>query len=163
MNDDPRWDDLFQNAPAPRVRESVHRARLKNQLLHEFRKEQSIVKTRYSRKQVFVYTCLLAFFFAAASWASYEYGFKMFIVEKEIIQLPDGSMQGVYTCTVTSNDPDFSQEVADRQFKEIKQLIAQKNYQFLEEKEVDGRKIYLYNFTLADGTVICHGTSEPLN
>lgn len=160
MNNDLQLDDVLQSAQAPRVIEGAHRVRLKTKLIQEFRKEQSIVMKHHSQKHVLVWTCLLALFVAAASWAGYGY-IKTYIVHEETIQLPDGSTQGVMV-SIGSDDPNFSQEVADRQYQEIQQLIGQKKYQFVEKKEVDGNPVFIYQFTLADGTIIHHGTNKPL-
>jgi hypothetical protein len=79
-------------------------------------------------------------------------------------KLPDGRnlYTGVWTGTALPDDPK-ALETAKRRHEEMKQLLAQKKYDFIKAYEFEGRKQYVYKFTLADGSHTGMNFSMPLD
>ena len=68
--------------------------------------------------------------------------------------LPDGRnlfTSGLIGTVVDPDDPK-AVETAKRHHEEMKQLLAQKKYDFIKTSELMGRKEYVYKFTFADGS-----------
>lgn len=65
--------------------------------------------------------------------------------------------------TMISSSPNFNEAKAQQYEKEIKELIAQRKYEFIKETELDnGIKCYLYKFVLSDGEEMTYGCMTPL-
>ncbi len=117
------------------------------------------------------WACCLLLIAVAGGWTAQKVH-KSFIVSEEVLMEeeftnPDGS-KGSYrqTCstTISSDDPDFSEEKAQKYHQEIQDLIAKGKYQFIDVKELDsGEKVYLYKFTLSDGEQFAYGARSPLD
>jgi len=79
--------------------------------------------------------------------------------------LPDGTKlttSGEIGTSVASGDPKAI-ETAKRHHEEMKQLLAQKKYEFIKTFEFRGEKEYVYRFTFADGAHDTMNFSMPLD
>jgi hypothetical protein len=64
--------------------------------------------------------------------------------------------------SVSSNDPEFTQAEANKQWTGIRKAIADGKYRLRETKETSGIRLYLYDITLPDGKVVGFGSSKPM-
>jgi hypothetical protein len=171
MSSDDHLEDLLARTPGPRVLAGSHRAGLKARLLRSMRKERP-VKTM--SKRLLVACCVvgcIVLLLVAGGWAANQAYFRFFVVEEsqgevETVVNPDGSVTATSTArcvTVSSNDPEFTEEDAQRHWAETKQAIDQGNYTLVKEEEIKpGLTCYTYRVVLEDGSTRSYGTNKPL-
>ncbi len=166
-----KFDDIervLANTPKPKIIEGPHRLYLRQSLIHQIQKEE-IPMSAWSKN--LKWACCLLLIAVAGGWTAQKVH-KSFTVSEEVLMEeeftnPDGS-KGIYSqtrsTTISSDDPDFSKEKAQKYHQEIQDLIAKGKYQFVDVKELDsGDKVYLYKFTLSDGELFMYGTHYPLD
>jgi len=168
---------LLRETPVPLVVEGVHREQLKQRLLahaqsaHPGRKEMIRFAGRFSVLKAAAGLAAVVILIGTG-WAAamiYEKFFTKVWVTLErsptrAWKLPDGSNMYTVGGTVTelSDDPK-ALETAKRHHEEMKQLLAQKKYDFIKTYEIMGQKQYLYKFTFADGSHAGMPFSMPLD
>ncbi len=174
-------EDWLRNIQAPRVVESGHRCRLKNELIREMRKEKTIMNIGIfqTKKATWALGICLALVLVVGAWAGIN-SFKTFIVDTsegpvEIMventeTLPDGSIKTTIEAkgsgsvsAFSTNNPNVTQEQANAAHQEIQKLIAEKKYKLVGKTVADnGITIYNYEFTLSDGRTVGFGSNQPL-
>ena len=109
-------------------------------------------------KRKIAFTCCIVLILAAAAWAGQKVIRKVFVLREEEptkkITSPEGKT--IYRKTarvaqIASNDPDFNEEKARKQFKELKQAIASGNAQLV---ETERKGVYTFKVVLSDGTIM---------
>ena len=80
-------------------------------------------------------------------------------------KIPDGTNLTTHalTATVVDTDDPKAVETVKRHHEEMKQLVAQKKYDFIKTFEAMGRKEHLYKFTFADGSQTSMSFAVPLD
>ena len=166
-----KYDNLekvLADTPVPRVIEGDRRARLKSDLVRQIRKEGSIMP-RWKKRIAWAACALLVV--SAVVFACNEVRKRFFVVHEEVLEerkttLPDGSemhSRVVRGVSIGSDDPDYTEEKAKQQYKEIQNLIAEGKGELLKVIESDsGEKCYVYKFILSDGEEVAWGTRRPL-
>ena len=87
-------------------------------------------------------------------------------VEERTITLPDGSEQSFavrISTGVGSDDPDYTQEKAERQYQEALHLVRQGRAELTMKGWDHGRKLYKYTVVLSDGEKMNLGGLWPLD
>ena len=168
---------ILAETPLPHIAEGAHREQLKQRLLAEVQSAQP-GRNRMGRftDRILIgkaAAVLAAVLLIGAGWAAEKIYKKFFsrvsvTLEQsrtEAVKLPNGAMmgtvRGVFT-EVDANDPK-ALETAKRHHEEIKQLIAQKKYEFVRNFDYDGRKEYVYKFRFSDGSHDRMNFSMPLD
>ncbi len=165
-----KFDDIEKilvNTPKPKVVEGPHRLKLKYSLINQFKKEK--VPMRSWRRTLAWAFCLLLIG-AIGGWAGQNL-YKTFIVDKEVLseetyENPDGST-GMYSqirsVIMGSDASNFTEEKAQKQYQEIRNLISEGKGELLEVKDLDsGEKCYIYKFVLSDGEEVAWGSRQPI-
>jgi hypothetical protein len=126
---------------------------------------------RFSRLEVAA-TLAAVMILIGTGWAAAKIYEKFFTKVSVILErsptrewkLPDGRnlYTGGFTGTVLADDPKAI-DTAKRHHEEMKQLLAQKKYDFIKTFEFMGRKEYVYKFTFADGSHDNMNFSMPLD
>ncbi len=99
----------------------------------------------------------------AAGWGASKVMKKTFVVHEETVDHGDGIMTGT-TVGMTSDDPDFTEEMAKERYEEIQSLIAAGEYELVKVTSGQwGLKTYIYRFTLSSGEEEQYGVGEPLD
>jgi ATP:corrinoid adenosyltransferase len=157
MFQDNDMEKLLQNVPRAHVRAGKHRADLKTQLLQTPYDEGKTMKTRKWKWMIAAAGAVLLF--CAVGFAAqqvYNSYFKQFIVEEtegEKSSASDGAVHSSKTVvSVSTNDPNVSQESATQHWQEIKKAVEKGNYKLVETKKTnEGFIVYIYSVTLEDG------------
>ncbi len=109
-------------------------------------------------KRKIAFTCCIALVLAAAAWAGQKVIIKLFIFKEEgpikKVTSPEGKTTyhtSGRAAAIASDDPDFNEEKARKQFEEIKKAIASGNAQLV-ETEREG--VYIFKVVLSDGTIV---------
>jgi hypothetical protein len=130
------------------------------------------MKTRQLKWAVVVSLATLVI--VSAGWAAEEVSSgkpRGVVVEREIgpakkIRNRDGSMSVVGNgrmISTSSNDPNFTQEDADRKWQAMKKAIDKGNFKLIGTKRApNGEKFYRYRVTLEDGTTESIGSNVPM-
>ena len=169
---------LLRETPVPLVVEGVHREQLKQRLLAHAqsaqprRKEMITIAGRFSMLRVAA-TLAVAMILIGTGWAAEKIYQKFFTQVSVTLErsptgewkLPDGRnlFTGRWIGTVGVPDDPKALETAKRHHEEMKQLLAQKKYDFMKTSEFMGRKEYVYKFTFADGSHTNMNVSMPLD
>ncbi len=168
---------LLRETPVPLVVEGVHREQLKQRLLAHAQSAQPRSKEmirfagRFSMLKVAA-TLAAVMILIGTGWAAskiYEKFFTKVSVTLERLptrewKLPDGrNMHTVGGIVTELPDDPKALETARRHHEEMKQLLAQKKYDFIKTYEFMGRKEYVYKFTFADGSDANKNFSMPLD
>jgi hypothetical protein len=158
-------EKLLSEMPGPCVASGSHRTRLWEELKHSKFEEQPRMVT-VTWKRVAVFCCVMAAL-AGSSWAAYQVCHKSFIVEYTEHVCPDGTVVTVPNASIGSDDPNFTQEDADREHAMTKRAIAAGNYTFVKAQEFEcapGKKqtAYCYKVKLEDGRTIGLASAQPL-
>ena len=169
---------LLSETPVPLVVEGVHREQLKQRLLAHAqsaqprRKEMIRFAGRFSMLKVAA-TLAVVMILIGTGWAAAKIYEKFFtkvsvILERSPTQeskLPDGTIlfTGRLIGTIGNPDDPKALETVKRHHEEMKQLLAQKKYDFIKTYEIMGQKQYLYKFTFADGSHSGMPFSMPLD
>jgi anti-sigma28 factor (negative regulator of flagellin synthesis) len=168
MTNDNDVEKLLQNVPRAHVRAGRHRDDLKTRLLLTPCNEEPKMKTRTWKWAIAA--CCTAVLLSAVGWAAQQgyLNFKQFIVEEtegEKTILPDGSSQSSKTTvSVSTNDPNVTQETANQHWQEIKKAVEKGRYQLTETKKTDeGFNVYIYSVMLEDGTQDTFASSKFLD
>ena len=169
---------LLRETPVPFVAEGVHREQLKERLLAHAqsaqprRKKIIMFAGRFSMLKVAA-TLAAVMILICTGWGAekmYQKFFSQVSVTLERPQtreskLPDG--RDVFTSTwigkVGVPDDPKTVETTKRHHEEMKQLLAQKKYDFIKTVELMGRKEYMYKFAFADGSQANMSFSVPLD
>lgn len=125
------------------------------------------MNTKTNLWRVGLVTCGIATLLTAGGWAAYECCWRTFVVEEEYheptIDFDGSTSMHTRVVTSTSNDPEFSKEVADQNWQQTKAAIAAGHYSLQEVQETpSGITVYVYRVFLADGTEGGYGTNKPL-
>jgi hypothetical protein len=161
MNTSEQVEEHLTRMTSPSLIEGPHRAALRAELLAHSKQARRSSRIRTRIAVVFAAMCV-----GAAGWAAQEF-WRTYIVEHERgpeIVLPDGTV-GVTerAVSITSNDPNFSREQADRKWAAMKAAIDAGDYALTEVREVEnGLLVYLYEIYLDTGEVVSLGSSVPL-
>ena len=169
---------LLRETPVPLVVEGVHREQLKERLLAHAQSAQPRRKGmiwfagRFSMLKVAA-GLAAGMILIGTGWAAAMIYEKFFTRVSVILErsptrqwkLPDGT--NMFTCgmigtEVNSDDPKAI-ETAQRHHEEMKQLVAQKKYDFIKTFERMGSNEYVYKFTFADGSHDNMNFSMPLD
>ena len=169
---------LLRETPVPLLMEGVHREQLKQRLLAHAqsaqprRKEMLKFADRFSMLKVAA-TLAAAMILISTGWAAEKMYQKFFTKVSVTLErsptrewkIPDGRNLFTSEWIGTAVDPDDpkSVETAKRHHEEMKQLLAQKKYDFTKTSEFMGRKEYVYKFTFADGSHTNMNFSMPLD
>ena len=160
----------FDDAP-----NQAHRDRLEQQLLLVLRKERNMRIRQFigaTPRRKMAAGVLAAVILIFAGWRAAEVyravskkpAFTVGKEEKLNFKLPGGKSLtvGIHD-SMTSVDPEFTQEKAAEKHENMKRLIAEGKYRLLKTDKLDsGRMIYVYEFTLDDGDKLAWGCSFPL-
>jgi hypothetical protein len=169
---------LLRETPTPLVVEGAHRERLKERLLAHAqsaqlrRKEMVKFAGRFSLLKVAA-TLLAVIVLIGTGWAA-ERIYQKFVTKVTVTlerstwresKLPDGRnlFTGEWIVTDADTDDPKALETVKRHHEEMKQLLAQKKYDFTKTSEIMGRKGYVYKFTFADGSYTNMSFSMPLD
>ncbi len=169
---------LLRETPVPLVVEGVHREQLKQRLLAHAqsaqpgRKEMIRFAGRFSMLKVAA-TLAAVMILIGTGWAAAMIYEKFFTKVSVILErsptrewkLADGGslISGRMIGTVVGADDPKAVEMVKRHHVEMKQLLAQKKYDFIKTYEIMGQKQYLYKFTFADGSHAGMPFSMPLD
>jgi len=169
---------LLRETPVPLVVEGVHREQLKERLLAHAqsaqprRKEMIRFAGRFSMLKVAA-TLAAVMILIGTGWAAAMFYQKFFtrvsvILERSPTQqwkLPDGTNMfiGRMIGTDVNSDDPKALETVKRHHEEMKQLVAQKKYDFIKTFEFMDQKEYVYKFTFADGSHDNTNFSMPLD
>jgi hypothetical protein len=130
------------------------------------------MKTRQLRWVVAVPLVMLVFI--SAGWAAEEVSSekpRRFVVNDgagpaKKVRNRDGSMSyggNGHTSSMSSDDPNVTQEDADRKWQAMKKAIDKGNFKLIGTKRSpNGEKFYRYRVTLEDGTTQSVGTNVPM-
>jgi len=168
---------LLRETPVPLVVEGVHREQLKERLLAHAqsaqprRKEMIRFAGRFSMLKVAA-TLAAVMILIGTGWAAEKIYQKFFTKVSVTLErsptrewkLPDGRnlITVGWTGTELPDDPK-ALETAKRHHEEMKQLLAQKKYDFIKTYEFMGRNEHVYKFTFADGSHANMNFSMPLD
>ncbi len=169
---------LLRETPVPLLVEGEHREQLKLRLLAHAQSAQPRRKemTRFAgRFSVLKATAALAavVILIGTGWAAEKIYEKFFTRVSVILErsptrewkLADGTklhVVGMIGTDANADDPK-AVETAKRHHEEMKQLLAQKKYDFIKTHEIMGQKQYVYKFTFADGSHDNTNFSMPLD
>ncbi len=169
---------LLRDTPVPLVVEGVHREQLKQRLLAHAQSAQPRRKGMirfvggFSTLKVAA-TLAAVMILIGTGWAAekmYEKFFTKLSVTLERSptrewKIPDGRNLTISQFIITGVDSDDPKavETAKRHHEEMKQLLAQKKFDFIQTSELMGRKEYVYKFTFADGSHTNMNFSMPLD
>ncbi len=169
---------LLTETPVPLVVEGAHREQLKQRLLAHARfaqprrKEMIKFAGRFSMLKVAA-TLAAVMILICTGWGAEKMYQKFFNKVSVTLEhsptrewrIPDG--RNLFTSeligTVVDPDDTKSVETAKRHHEEMKQLLAQKKYEFVKTYEFMGRKEHAYKFTFADGSHTNMNFSMPLD
>ncbi len=186
MNSRKNIESILEGTPAPGVKAGPHRENLKTELMTHFLERQRQMSNEKARKL----TGLLrpaamivgAVMLVSSGWASEQiyrrmakrdlyYSESAVDMGKWDVTTPDGnkitfssSMSG----SISYDNSDTGLQEAKRKRREMKQLIAEKKYEFVEEIEAieteyaHDRVEYVYKFVLSDGEELVRSFSFPL-
>ncbi len=169
---------LLRETPVPLLVEGEHREQLKQRLLAHAqsaqprRKEMIRFAGRFSVLKVAAGLAAVVILIGTG-WAAEKIYEKFFTKVSVILErspmreskLPDGRtlyIGSVFGWVGDYGDPK-AVETVKRHHEEMKQLLAQKKYDFIKTYEIMGQKQYLYKFTYADGSHAGMPFSMPLD
>ncbi len=169
---------LLRETPVPLLVEGEHREQLKQRLLAHAqspqprRKEMIRFAGRFSVLKVAAGLAAVMILIGTG-WAAAMIYEKFFtkvavILERSPMReskLPDGRNLYISRMIGTVGDLDDPKavETVKRRHEEMKQLLAQKKYDFIKTYEIMGRKEHVYKFTFADGSHANMNFSMPLD
>jgi len=165
MRDQGEFERWLAQVPVPSLQEGPHREQVKAQLLHPTHPSQGNGEEPMRTRTAFRTTRLLklaaglliAAVVVAAGWTA-EKVYESVSKKSRVVEVGDG-----YHTVIPPDAPADSAEKAKRHHEEMKQLIGQKKYKFVNTFEMPrGRKHYVYQFTFADGSKGGCGFSIPL-
>ncbi len=163
-------ETILADTQAPMVANGSHRARLKRDLLGSLQEQETAV---WTCKRKVAWACCIALVVLAATAAAAHKVLKSFEFFEEgptedvVTTSPDGTKSHWQVSTsrstnISSDDPDFTEEDARRQYEECKRAIAEGTAKLVEVKErEDGLKIYIYKITCSNGKVVTWATNTP--
>jgi hypothetical protein len=154
-------EKFLSEMPGPCVASGSHRARLWEELRNSnFEEKPHMMTVTWKRVAMF---CCVALALAGSGWAAYQAGVKCFIVEKTPVVNPDGSVTTLLG-GVGSDDPNFTEEDANRTKQLMDKAVAEGRYKFVgkEETEHGTRYSYIVDVDARDGKELSMSTLVPL-
>ncbi len=168
MGNDGDIEHVLKQVSVPNLREGPHRDRLKDRLLspeYEVLLEggaQMGGKTTKRRRVLQLAAGLLAAAFLVLSGWAGEKTYQRLIKREVRVDLGDGRSTWVPNDTPPGEVARRVEQLKERQ-KEVWQLIATKEYEFLSSFDEEGGMDYIYRFTFSDGTKDNVGFSMSLD
>ena len=173
MSEQDEVERLLKQVPVPGLDDGPHRARLRQELFQLNRKEDSTMSRFQNKKPLIWISCTLVVIAMVA--AAVPAVRKAFVVHSEVRQLeplevtlPDGtstvlSRSAGASVVMKSDEPGFTEAKARERYDEIQQLIATGECEPVDVRQSeDGTPIYIYEFTLSDGSVEQFAATRPL-
>ena len=168
-----RIENLLAQTVAPKLVEGSHKATLKQELLDQVQETGPAMQkegwTMGKWKKRLVWACCLAVAVVGTAWAAQKVVRTYVVHREEPREITVSGADGPVTysssgmTTITSNDPDFTEERAKQLHQETQKAIAEGRCELVKVTETDFGSAYHYKFVLPDGTEHGFATNEPLD